>query len=102
MAKCPKVKEVFDENTIIYCSSDWHCQPAQLTPNMRNFILRAKEKNALMTGVGDLFDLVPHKWDKYKIPQRDGERYGFSRAVIEFRDLLGDARFIYVAGNHDP
>lgn len=78
----------------IYCSSDWHNPPDKLKASVKAFIQEAKKGNAdLVIGVGDLFDLMDYPWQDFI--SREG-------AIQELLDELGDLRFVYIEGNHDP
>lgn len=77
---------------IVYCSSDWHNQPDELSEKVKEFIEKAKIDADLIVGVGDLFDLMEHPWREFVN----------CKAVQEFKDRLEGKKFVYVAGNHDP
>lgn len=73
-------------------SSDWHCQPDELIPQVKKLIEKAKPGEDILVGVGDLFDFLPLGKGKFKN----------SKAIDSFIELLGGRDFYYVTGNHDP
>jgi len=77
---------------IVYCSSDWHSSPHELSKSAKEFIDKAKVDADLIVGNGDLFDLMEYDWKKFVD----------CKAIQELKERLEGKEFVYVAGNHDP
>lgn len=80
------------QNGLIFESSDWHCDPNNLTDEAKEFIKRAKDAEATIVGCGDLLNLLPIGREKFR---------GAS-VVKELIRALDGYPFYYVTGNHDP
>ena len=87
--KCVLREEVQE---IVYESSDWHIRPEGLPPQVRDWIVKGKEEQAMLIGNGDLSAFMYCRWQ------------GFigSKAVRELETVLDGYPLTYIANNHDP
>lgn len=75
-------------------SSDWHCDPWELRPEVKLWIEKGKAQRATLFGVGDLFNILPwgeKRWER----QPDG-------AIYQLKRILDGYPLYYITGNHDP
>ena len=83
------------EDMATWVSSDWHCPPQGLKPNVVQWIGLGKGGNHRLVGAGDLFDILPYGRKEWEPPKQPA-------ALTQFVDALDGYGFEYVAGNHDP
>lgn len=75
-------------------SSDWHCDPWELRPEVVQWLKVGMAQRAELIGVGDLLNILPWGEKRWEM-----QSYG---AIDQLKRILGGYLFNYLLGNHDP